>query len=449
MADGPWSLLFSVLLGATPIAPPSAPLSAEDCVRVALQGSPRMDEAYAHVHQFEARLQEVQSVYYPKIISQFFVAPMFRVMGDGYSRNWSFRWKSIRDWGPHTNLEMVVAQPFYTFGRVEAGEEAMQARIDVERARVRDTRHVLALEVRRLYYTRLFAQSMLTPLKQALDAVQSAQTHAAALYERGTGEVTQVDMARLEYGAAEAGRYYVMAQSGVQVATAALLHTMGLDADTPLELADKILPALPEDEPVLQLTTLLQDAALSRPEWDQLNQGRKAALALERAERRARFPVAFVAGQLHWAYSPLRDRDPNPWHYDDQNTFTGGVAIGLKFDVDWAQTVAKVAEARAQAEEVEALGRFAATGIPLQVRKAYEDVQQARHVVILAKGGVQSTRKWLTAADQGYQSGTGEARDLLEGLVAYVQAKRTYFENLQAFHIARAELTYAVGAEGP
>ena len=83
----------------------------------------------------------------------------------------------------------------------------------------------------------------------------------------------------------------------------------------------------------------------------------------------------------------------------------------------------------------------------MQVRKAYQDVQQARETVTLTSNSVEATRKWMTFAAAAYGTGAGEARDLLEGLVAYLTSKRNYYESLQNYYIATAELDFAVGSD--
>ncbi len=56
-----------------------------------------------------------------------------------------------------------------------------------------------------------------------------------------------------------------------------------------------------------------------------------------------------------------------------------------------------------------------------------------------------ATKKWLNFASSAYLSGTGEARDMLEGMGGYLQARRNYLEAVQQQHTAFAELTYAIG----
>lgn len=427
----------------TPVA---APLNADACVAIALATNARIAEAEGKVHEYEARLAEVQSAYYPKLTGYTFLAPMFTVHGNGLQPDVERRWKSLRDWGPYAYLEALLAQPLYTFGRVEAGSEAARERALVERARVRETENVVALEVRRMYYTRLLAASMLPALGAAQKALDTAQKRAQELYDNGTGEVTQVDLAKLAFGQSEVTRFTLLAQDGTTLALSALKHTMGLPDNAALTLADSVLPAIAADAPAdADLAPLLKEASEQRPEWAQIEHGKRATLKWEQAEKLANWPVVFVAGTFRGAWSPTRDADPNPYHYDIYNMVVAGAAVGLKFDLDPALASAKAGIATATGEQVEALGRFAATGIPLQVRHAHDDLRRARLTVASAAEGVTATRRWLTFAATAYASGTGEARDLLEGLVASLQAKRTYYENLQGYYVAQAELAYAVG----
>ncbi len=163
------------------------------------------------------------------------------------------------------------------------------------------------------------------------------------------------------------------------------------------------------------------------------------------AEKLANAPVVFFGGTLTWDWTSMRDHTDNPYRYDPYNQLVGGVALGLQFNLDPALAAAKAQGARAIGEQVEALGKFASTGIPLQVKKAHDEVAQYRELVTLSDQGVAATKKWLAFAASAYFTGTGEAKDLLEGLVSYLQARRGYYESLQAYYIARAELAAAIG----
>lgn len=431
------ALLVVVVLGQT------SGLGVDDCVRVALSGNAQLQEKAAKVEEYRARLAQVEAAFYPKLRGMAYVAPMYTVEGDAaaYERHW----QKLADWGPYTHLEATLSQPLYTFGRAAAAETAASQRAAVEEARLREAENVVALEVRKLYYQRLFALSVMPTLEQAGDIVAQAYTRARAKYEEGTGEVSQSDLSRLRYAELEVQRYTLLATDGAALALQALKHTMGMPEASELHLADEKLPAVP-DGFATDLVALLTAASSNRPEWAQIEHGKSAASHLDEAERKANLPVLFLAGQLTHDWAPTRDNVANPYLADRYNQLVGGIALGLLFDLDPWKAAARSAEAMAMLRQVEALERFASTGIPLQVRKAQRDVEQAKALVDISTEAVQTARKWMTFSASAYDTGTGEARELLEGVAAFVQARRTYYENLRDFHLARAALDFAVGA---
>lgn len=427
----------------TPAEPIEAarPLDADACAAIAIRQSGRVREADAKVEEWKGRLAEVESVFYPKLFGIGYVAPMFRVRGSPTAPDVD---RDYGEWGPYLHLQATLAQPLYTFGRASAGETAARERIAVERARARQVRNAVALEARKLYYLHLFARSMRTPLESARKTLDEALERARAEYESGSGKVSRIDLARLEYGSAELDRYLAQARFGEELALAALKHTMGLPQEATLVLADDCLPQ-PPDEPVPPLAELLQIAAARRPEWAEIRHGMKAALSLEQAERLANAPVVFAAGQLGLDWTAMRPDVKNPYFYDPYNGVTGGVAVGLRFDIDPAKAAAKADQAKALGEQVDALAAFASTGIPLEVRKARDELEQAIELYGHARAGATAARRWMVSAVAAWSAGTGEAKDLLEGLVGWLQARRNEFESLRDLHTARATLLYATG----
>jgi len=138
----------------------------------------------------------------------------------------------------------------------------------------------------------------------------------------------------------------------------------------------------------------------------------------------------------------------NYYHNDAFNDFFGGVAVALQWDLDPWRASARRDVAVATQDQLVALHRFAATGIPMQVRKAHADLEQMRELFELSHAGAKSTKRWLTFAAAAFASGTGEPRDILEGLAAYLQAKNGEYEALRDYYLAQADFDYAVGRAG-
>ena len=445
-----WKLIFTaaVLTASYPANgfadAPTTIVTVDQAVEKALVSSGQIGEAEAKVAEYEAKLAEVESLYYPRIWGLTFVAPMYTVRGNALTPDVERRYSRLQDWGPYTHFKAQAALPLYTFGRLKAGETAAEERAAVEKARLRDVRNAVALEVKRFYHTRLFALSMLPPLRNGLSSLQSALEQAQTRYEEGTGEVTQVDINKLEFGVSELEKYLIIAEEGESLALSALKHTMGLPFESELAQADARLTH-PPDITLPTLATFLVEASERRPEWAQIKHGKKATLALADAERLANAPVLFLGAELQYDWTPMRDDAKNPYLYDPYNGVSGGMALGLQFDLNPWAAKAKTRQAEAMHDQVLALQKFAQTGIPLQVKKAYDETRYWMRIAETAERGSRATQKWSVFAFAAFKTGTGEARDALEGLVAHLQARRGYFEAVLNHRLAYAELEYAVG----
>ena len=418
----------------------------DQAVAIALGRSGKVTEAEGKVEQWQGRLAEVRSVFYPKLSGIGYVAPMFRVHDKPDLQTAPDVDRDFGQWGPYLHFQAVLAQPLYTFGRVAAGTRAAAGRVEVEKAALALTRNLLAFEVRRFYYIHLYARSMRPALENTREILDKAQSRADEEYADNTGKVTNVDIQKLAYASAELDKYRIQAEIGEDLALAALKHTMGLPESEALAIADEFLPEPPDTLP--SLASLLKLASERRPEWAQIKNGKQAALSLEQAERLANAPVVFAGGQLYADWTPMRPDVKNPYAYDPYNQIFGGIALGLLFDLDPAKAHAKASEARALQKQIEGLEAFARTGIPMDVRRAHDEALQAKRVAAVASKGSVAARKWMIFAGAAFSTGTGEARDLLEGLAAYLQAKRDHYENLQNMQIALAQLLYVTGRTG-
>ncbi len=412
----------------------------EACVAEAVARSGQVAEARGKVAEWEARLAEVQANWWPKLTGYAFAAPMFGVKGSATEPIE----RDYRTWGPYLRFEGLLAQPLSTFGRLEAGERAAAERVEVERAQLELVRQRVALEVRRYHDLHLYARGLQPTLRSIRKILDEASAKAQELYDAHSGKVTNVDLMKLRYASTELDKYAVQAEAGAAVALAALQHVMGLPADPPIELAEAELPEPPAGE-LPPLEGLIRLAAERRPEAAQLRHGKAAAESLERSEARADLPVLALVGQLSASWTPTRSDVSNPYQYDPYNDLSGGVALALRFDLDPAKARARSAGARSLAAQVDGLASYAATGIPMEVRKAHADAAQALRLVRLGAEGSAATRKWMVFAGAAYAAGTGETRDLLEGVAAYGAARKGYFDALLAYHQAAAQLALATG----
>jgi outer membrane protein TolC len=197
--------------------------------------------------------------------------------------------------------------------------------------------------------------------------------------------------------------------------------------------------ALPEQNGVVDR------ARIQRPEFKQLAEGMAARTALVEAAKANYYPDVFLAGMVSWAYSDGRDRVKNPYISDTFQHSYGGVALGIKWKLDFGITAAKVAAEQAQLNRLTSTKQYADSYIPLQTQKAWFEMQEAQRNVTITKDAFQSAKKWGTAALANFDFGIGNPRDVFDAVGVYGKMKAAHYQAIFDYKMAKANLDYAMG----
>jgi outer membrane protein len=215
-------------------------------------------------------------------------------------------------------------------------------------------------------------------------------------------------------------------------------------AATELNIADEHL--IPDDAEIKELSVYLADAENRRPEYRQIREGLKARAALVEAAQATFYPDIFLGAFYSAAYSPGRDKINNPYVVDTLFRHNwGGVALGVKWHLDFGITSAKVAAEQAQYQRLLKTSEYAAANIPLQVRKFQLELMEAKLSSENLKIAWTNARKWTVAGVANFDFGIGPARDIFEGVQNYARMKGEYYQVLYNFRLAQANLMLATG----
>src|SRR5690606_8432639 len=101
-----------------------------------------------------------------------------------------------------------------------------------------------------------------------------------------------------------------------------------------------------------------------------------------------------------------------------QHTY-GGVALGLKWHLDFGITASKVAAEQAQLNRLESTKNYAEAFIPVQVQKALLEMKEAENVVSSSFIAYRSAKKWGAVALANFDFGIGNSRDIFEAVSIY------------------------------
>jgi len=416
-------------------------LALKECVTRAVATAPELGEALADIELSTAKLSEAKGHRLPQIDFLGLTGPVPRARGDQVSSPDKINQTSHLTWFERGDATLV--QPIYTFGKISHSMSAAKHGIEVEKARLDQKRNETALKVKEYYYGVLLARELRSLLEEVQGDLGRARDKAKKLLEQNSNNVEEADLYKLDAFSGEVNKYLAEANKGESLALAALKAKIGMAPEAPLELADQRL--LRSGEGLGELQGYVSRARESRPEFRQVREGLKARRELVEAARAGRYPDFFLGANFSAAYSPGRDRVTNPWVPDEFNHVWGGVALGLKWKLDFGITSAKISQEQAQYDRLLSTGKFADENIPLQIRKYYDEGVEAATSIDATKGGYENSKKWAVTAIANFDFGIGPAKEIFDSLQQYAKMRAAYFQSIYNYNLSVANLGYAVG----
>ncbi len=281
------------------------------------------------------------------------------------------------------------------------------------------------------YLSLLLAQRQLQVADDAVKTSQAILDRAQARFESGMVVQSDVLNAQVDYAARQQG--LIQARNGVEMARAALNNEMGVPLDTAYEpaevLAERALPNASEAD-------LEKRAVEHRPD-------------LAGAEIRTEVQRKSVT-MAKAAFGPKLNAFAD-WEADNPHFAGGGGnnwTAGLELQVDLFDGGAKRARLqreRALAGQANAQRDAMLSGVRLEVRKAYLDMDSARQQVDVARAAVQQAKESLRITRNRYDGGLNTITDLQSSETAALRAETDYWQAVYRLHTTYANLELATG----
>ena len=416
-------------------------VTVDEAISRALAQAPELGESQADIDLAESKFKEAGAYRFPRIEFLSLLGPAPQANKQDFNKADTGYGLSHLTW--FVSGDVLVTQPLYTFGKISESMKAAGFGVEVDRARKEQRRNEIAQKVREYYFSLLLARQMKGLVREVQGYLDSARTSARKLLDQSSPNVDEMDLYKLDAFTGEAEKFLNEANRGEQLAMAALRVRLGLPPTAELEVADEQLSL--DDSGMKELSAYLADAENRRPEYRQIREGLKARAALVEAAQANYYPDIFLGAFYSAAYSQDRDKISNPYVTDTFRHNWGGVALGVKWHLDFGITGAKVAAEQAQYERLLKTSEYAVANIPLQVRKYHLDLLEARKSAENMKTAWTNARKWTVSAVANFDFGIGPARDIFEGLQNYARMKGEYFQSLYNFRLAEANLMMATG----
>lgn len=440
-------LLCLVLSAACPASgaegkPGKLVLGLDECIRRALTAAPELGEARADIELAEAKLEEAKAHRFPQIEILGLFGPVSQAEGNQvYSED---RIDHLHGLTVFTRGDATLVQPIYTFGKISERMKAATHGIAVDKAKKEQQENEIALKVKEYYYGLLLAREMKELVTEVGETLDKAREKARTLLDKGSPNVEALDIYKLDAFSGDVRKYTEQARKGESLALAALRVKTGLPSDAPLDIAtDRLTPVGTGVEG--ELSAYLDAAMFKRPEYKQLREGLQARSALVKAVKADYYPDIFLGGYLSGAYAPKRDKVTNPWVPDQFNHTWAGIALGLKWKIDFGITSAKVTQEQAQYKRLISTNEYAMANIPLQIRKSYLELQESEKSIAATRDAYSNAKKWAVAAMANFDMGIGPAKEIFDALQNYARMRADYFQSIYNYNMSRANLAYAVG----
>jgi len=415
------------------------PLSLDQAVETALKNHPNLKAADSQVEGAQANVLKSKSGFLPKVtLSETWSKTDNPLMVLGTKLNQ----ESVKpsDFNPavmndpdsisNYNTRLSVMQPVFNGGKEYLGVK--QARLASEAAaqdRVR-TRQETVFSVVKAYYGLMLAKEYDKVAKQSLETSAANMKLAETRYKAGA--VLQSDLLRAKVQYAEVKEMSTRSENSVKLAEANLNFTMGV----PQEAQYIVEGALSSQEVKEGLDGMISGAFSLRPDLSSLGLSRKNAETSVSQARTDYIPSLNFMGQVDWNSDRIAGNDAKSW----------AVMAVLQWNIfDGLVTTSRVREATANAGRMRAMEEQMRSGVQLQVRQAYYNVQASLERIAATSSSVQEAEEGFRIVQKRYEAGMTTLVDVLGAENALIRARTGALQALYDNNVAAAELKLATG----
>lgn len=349
----------------------------------------------------------------------------------------------FEDLQPFSQLEVEVLQPIYTWGELGGNIRAARHGVEVEEAAVHGKELEVALRSAEFYYNVLLTNELYRLAERTRSVVDQAKNEIDRLIEEGDESVDEADRYEVYITEQEFNRRVVEVTENRITARVALSRQMILPEGTVVAPENDVLAPLPFMlEP---LDRYLDLAVENRPELAQGRAGLAARDALVRVARSDYFPKLFFGFSTTFSYTPGRTRQPNPFISDAFRRSSARTGFGFRQKLNFAQSRARVDQARAEREEVRHQLEGAQQLILFEVEKAYRDLVVAQAALAAQDSSLTISKEWLRVEYINFDLDLGDTENLVRAVRSNLELEARYYEAVHRYNMSVLRLLDTVG----
>jgi outer membrane protein TolC len=328
------------------------------------------------------------------------------------------------------DARVSVSQPLLDLHALYASRSG-SANLRAAELTVRDTRDLVRLAVRDLYFQAVAAEIRLKATRAQSDTARALFTQATDL--KNAGVVAGIDVLRAQVQVRTAEQRAIAAENEFEKLKLQLARSIGLPLGQAFALAD----AIPyEPLQTIALDVALKQALASRDDYRAAEARLQAATAAKRAALADNLPSLHLTAD----YGEL-GRTPADTH----STYSVMTQVRIPL-FDGATTRGHILEADGLVQRRTAeLNDFGAR-VEYEVRAAYLDMHAAEEQLKAAEDAMNLANQQLEQTRDRFAAGVAGNIEVVQAQETVATSTESYISSLYAHNLAKASLAHAIGA---
>lgn len=387
-----------------------ATVTLEECLRMAVERHPALEEARASLDAQTAKLGQVKAA---------------TALTGGLSASTSGQTGADQSWSASFTVTKLLSDS----GKNALERRSQQMTMDVASESQRESIMTVRKGVKDAYYSLLLSR---LKRDQAEEAVQTYEKHvekAKGFYE--SGAKAKFDVTKAEVDLSNARISLVSAEASLAAARAGLSNAVGVS------LGDvEAAPGFLAPRPLPDEQSALEQAMENRPDL------RTARLKSESGKLSVAIAAKGNAATI--SLSGTAGLSGSEWPLDD--SFRAALSLSAPV-FDGGLTDARVAEARFNSQGADAALRRTLQTVLYEVRSDLLAVREAEARIPVAELLVHQAEENLTLAEGRYDTGVGNVLEVADAVLAFNSAKVSLYQAQHDYGVAFAALEKTLGGE--
>jgi len=324
---------------------------------------------------------------------------------------------------------ITAVQPLFLGGKLIAAKNFANAEEKAAKAEWLKTKNEVIQEVIDNYLGVILLQQVVQTRQDVLTGMKRHLHQAQVLFKQGL--IAKTDVLRAKVAVAEAERHLFDDQNQLQLAYLALRHSLGLNENTHLIVADTLRYHAFNDS----LQTILRQAQAMQPILHLIAAKRSEAKQKLLAEASDFLPHVAVFGKYEMYPQYLSSLEPR-W------------AVGVNVQINLFNGFKKynrVQEARHLNKEVSYLQKDATEKINLWVHQAYRQMRNAEQRYLKLQANIALAKENLKSQEKRFQTGMGTSLDVIDARLLLEKDRIDQLKALYDYYAAMTRLFVAKG----